>query len=447
MSHIFRRSANFGGTTTERLPSVVAADGVWVTDEHGKRYLDAAGGAVVVNIGHGVTEIRRAMVEQAERVSYVHATEFTTPALEELGEKMAPILPMKAPSIYPVSGGSEAVETAFKMARAFHLANGQPSRHKIISRWGSYHGNTRATLDASGRAPLRAPYLPWLGAGIHVPAVYEYRCLMSDHPSACGIAHANELERVILEQGAETVAAFIAEPIGGATLGATVPPDDYWPAVAEVCNRHGVLLIADEVMTGFGRTGTWFGVDHWAVQPDLIASGKGCSSGYWPLGLTVASGRVASALDEGGFVHGFTYSHHAVGAAVGAAVVERLVADDLVAQSRDKGARLKAQLIDRLSRNPYVGEVRGRGLLVGLELVADRDTKEPFDRAARVTERVVAACKMKGVLVYPGSGMANGTDGDMILFGPPFVISNSEVDQVVDITTQVIGAIETLPAT
>ncbi len=438
MSHIFRRAA-------ADAPRAVAAEGVWITDEHGNRYLDAAGGAVVVNIGHGVPEIRHAMLEQLERVSYVHGTEFTTAALEELGEKLAPLLPMQAPSIYPVSGGSEAVETAFKMARAFHLANGDEARHKIISRWGSYHGNTRAALAASGRAPLRAPYLPWLDSAIHVPAVYEYRGPMPKHPRACGMAHAAELEAAIREQGAETVAAFIAEPIGGATLGASVPPDDYWPAIAEVCERHGVLLIADEVMTGFGRTGTWFGVDHWGVKPDLIASGKGCASGYWPLGLTVASGRVASALQDGGFVHGLTYSHHAVGAAVGVAVLERLVADDLVSQSRDKGGRFKAQLMERLANSPHVGEVRGRGLLVGVELVADRETREPFPRSARITERVLAACKAEGLLVYPGTGMVDGTDGDVILFGPPFVISDSELEQVVEITVQVVGGVEKLP--
>jgi len=439
MSHIFSRAA-------VRLPRVVASEGVWITDEHGKRYLDACGGAVVVNVGHGVPEIRRAMSEQVERVSYVHGPEFTTEALESLGEKLAPLLPMEQPSIYPVSGGSEAVETAFKMARAFHLANGQAGRHKIISRWGSYHGNTRATLDAGGRVPMRAPYLPWLNAGIHVPAVYEYRCPMSGHPRACGAAHAAELDRTILEQGPDTVAAFIAEPIGGATLCASVPPDDYWPAVAEVCRRHGVLLIADEVLTGFGRTGKWFGIEHWGVQPDLIASGKGCSSGYWPLGLTIASGRVAGALCAGGFVHGFTYSHHAVGAAVGVAVVDRLVADDLVAQSRDKGERFKALLAEQLSSLPHVGEVRGRGLLVGVELVADRDTREPFPRSDRVTERVLSACKADGLLAYPGTGMVDGTDGDAILFGPPFVISDGELEQVVDITAQVLGAIETLPS-
>lgn len=433
MSHIFARSAT-------PLPRAVSAEGVWITDEDGRRYLDGSGGAIVVNIGHGADEVRHAMAEQADRVSYVHGTSFTTEALERFGERLAPHLPMPDPSIYPVSGGSEAVETAFKMARAFHLANGNEGRHKIISRWGSYHGNTRGALDASGRAPLRAPYLPWLDKAIHVPPVYEYRCPMPDHPNACGAAHAAELERVILAEGPESVAAFIAEPIGGATLGAVVPPDDYWPAVTEVCRRHGVLVIADEVMTGFGRTGTWFGVDHWGVQPDLLTSGKGCSAGYWPLGLTVASGPVAGALHRGGFVHGFTYSHHAVGAAVGEAVLRRLERDDLVEDSRVKGERLTAMLREALGEHPNVGDIRGRGLLVAVEFVADRGTKAPFPRAERVTERVVAACKERGLLVYSGTGCADGTDGDLIMFGPPFVISDVELARLVQITAEAIRA-------
>jgi len=436
VSHIFARSAT-------PLPKAVSAEGVWITDENGKRYLDGSGGAIVVNIGHGVDDVRHAMTEQAAKVSYVHGTSFTTEALEEFGERLAPHLPMDDPAIYPVSGGSEAVETAFKMARAFHLASGDDGRHKIISRWGSYHGNTRGALDASGRAPRRAPYLPWLDKAIHVPPVYEYRCPMPDHPRACGAAHAAELERVILAEGPETVAAFIAEPIGGATLGAVVPPEDYWPSVVEVCRRHGVLVIADEVMTGFGRTGKWFGVDHWNVQPDLLTSGKGCSAGYWPLGLTVASGRVAVALREKGFVHGFTYSHHAVGAAVGTAVLERLERDDLVERSLTRGDALQAMLRGLLGEHPHVGDIRGSGLMVAIEFVADRETKAAFPRADKVTERMVAACKERGLLVYSGTGCADGTDGDLIMFGPPFVISDAELDQLVSITAEAVG--EVLP--
>jgi len=435
MSHVFPRVG------AAPLPTAVSAEGVWITDSDGKRYLDGSGGAIVVNIGHGDAEVVEAMREQAARVSYVHGTAFTTEALERYASDLAPLLPIDDPFVYPVSGGSEAVETAFKMARAFHIANGEDTRHKIISRWGSYHGNTRGALDASGRRPLRAPYLPWLDKAIHVPPVYEYRCTMPEHPVACGKAHADELERVIVDEGPDTVAAFIAEPVGGATLGASVPPSDYWHSIADVCLKHGVLLIADEVMTGFGRTGKWFGMDNWGVRPDIMTAGKGCSAGYWPLGLTVASGRIAHTLREKGFVHGFTYSHHAVGAAVGSAVLKRLVEGNLIERSRVQGELLISRLHETFAEAPHVGDIRGLGLMVAVEIVRDRGKAEPFPRADKVTERVVAACKERGLLVYSSTGSANGTDGDLIMFGPPFIITDDEIDQLVHVTAEAIASV------
>jgi adenosylmethionine-8-amino-7-oxononanoate aminotransferase len=437
MSHVLSRVAF-------PLPTAVSAEGVWITDSDGKRYIDASGGAIVVNIGHGDPLIIEAMLEQARRLSYVHGNYFTTDALEAFADALAPRLPMDDPLIYPVSGGSEAVETAFKMARAFHIGNGEGTRHKIISRWGSYHGNTRGALDASGREPLRAPYLPWLDKGIHVPRVYEYRCELPGHPVGCGKAHAEELARTIEAEGPETVAAFIAEPVGGATLGATVPPPDYWPAIAEVCERYGVLVIADEVMTGFGRTGVWFGVDNWKVRPDILTSGKGCSAGYWPLGLAVATGRVGNLLRDKGFVHGFTYSHHAVGAAVGTAVLGRLEEEDLVEAGRAQGEALLDGLREALGQHANVGDIRGLGPMMAVEFVRDRSTKEPFPRAEKVTERLVAACKERGLLVYSGTGCADGKDGDLIMFGPPFILTRELIDRIVEITADAVGAI--LPA-
>ncbi|MDP9343095.1 MAG: aspartate aminotransferase family protein [Actinomycetota bacterium] len=434
MSHVFPR------VLARSLPTAVRAEGVWIEDVDGKRYLDGAGGAIVVNVGHGDAEIARAMAEQAARVGYVHGTAFTTEALESYADELAPLLPMDEPRIYPVSGGSEAVETALKLARAYHLARGEPSRHRIIARWGSYHGNSRGALDASGRGPLRAPYLPWLGQALHVPPVYEYRCPWPRHPEGCGRQHAQALERAIIEAGAGTVAAFIAEPVAGATLGAAVPPDDYWPEVAEVCRRHGVLLIADEVMTGFGRTGTWFGCDHWAVRPDILVAGKGASSGYWPLGLCVASGEVFDTVKAGGFVHGFTYSHHAVGAAVGRAVLARLKADDLVERCRAQGELLRKELADALADHPMVGDVRGLGLMVGVELVQDRDSKQAHPRSEQVTERVVAGARERGLLLYSSTGCADGTNGDLVMLGPPFTISDQERGLLVERTAAAVAA-------
>jgi adenosylmethionine-8-amino-7-oxononanoate aminotransferase len=419
----------------------VRAEGAAIWDSEGKRYLDAAGGAIVTGIGHGDRDVVRAMSEQSGRLDYVHGTEFTTEALEAYADELAPLLPMDGARIYPVSGGSEAVETALKMARAYHLARGEESRRKVVARKGSYHGNTLGALDASGRDPLRRPYLPWLGRAIHVPAAYEYRCPNPGHPKGCGAWHAERLDEAIRKEGPGTVACFIAEPISGATLGAAVPPDDYWPAVAEVCRRHGVLLIADEVMTGFGRTGAWFASEHWNLRPDVLVAGKGVTSGYWPLGLTACSEEVFDVIDKGGFVHGFTYSHSAVGAAVARAVLAKLRDGGLVEAAKVKGELLMKELSGVLPDHPNVGDVRGRGLMIGVELVADRATKAPFDRSTQVAERVVDAAKDDGLILYSSTGCADGTNGDLLMLGPPFVISEEEIGEAADKTRRALEAI------
>jgi adenosylmethionine-8-amino-7-oxononanoate aminotransferase len=333
MSHVFHR------VLSRPLPRAVRAEGVWIEDAEGRRYLDGAGGAIVVNVGHGDRSLVDAMAEQSARTSYVHGTAFTTQALESYADAVAPVLPLDDPRIYPVAGGSEAVETAIKLARAFHLARGEDSRTLVIGRRASYHGNTLGALDAGGKDALRRPYEPWLGRFEHVDAAYEFRCPNPDHPAACGPWHAERLDRAIAEAGPSTVAAFIAEPVAGATLAAAVPTDDYWPAIAEVCRRHGVLLIADEVMTGFGRTGRWFGVDHWGVRPDVLTAGKGSTSGYFPFGFAACTSEVFETVRRTGFVHGFTWSHNGVGAAVAHAALRRLSEDDLVEASARQGER------------------------------------------------------------------------------------------------------------
>ena len=362
-------------------PVAVRAEGSTIWDASGRSYLDAAGGAIVVNIGHGRRSVGEAMAEQAGRVAYAHGSVFTSEPLEAYAAELGPHLPLDDPAIYPVSGGSEAIETALKLARAYHLARGEPDRLVVFSRWGSYHGNTLGALDLSGRKPLRRPYEGWLGRFRHLSAAYPYR---AGEPGANALETAEELaaelERAIEAAEPGTVAAFVGEPIVGATLAAAVPPDGYWPAIAEVCRRHGVLLIADEVMTGFGRTGRWFGLDHWGVRPDLLVAAKGATSGYWPFGFVAASGAIHDIVTApgAGFVHGFTYSHHAVGAAVAREVLRILETESLVEASAVKGQRLRQLLDERLADHPNVGEIRGRGLMVGVELVADRSTREPF---------------------------------------------------------------------
>lgn len=416
-----------------RLPVAVRASGATIWDADGRAYLDGAGGAVVVGIGHGRAEVAAVMAAQAGRVAYAHGTAFTTEALEAYAVEVGAVLPLEAPAIYPVSGGSEAVETALKMVRAYHLARGEAGRDVVLARRGSYHGNSLGALDLSGREPLRRPYAPWLGRFRHVSTPYPYRAgQRAAHALGSGAELAAELDGVIHEVGAGRVAAFVAEPVVGATLGAVVPPDDYWPAIAEVCRRHGVLLVADEVMTGFGRTGRWFASDHWDLRPDLLVAAKGATSGYWPFGFAAASGPVYETIAAAGFVHGFTFSHSAVGATVAREVLRILREEDLVAVSAAKGEQLRALLRERLDGHPHVGEVRGLGLMVGLELVADRATTAPFPRAERRLEAVVAGAKERGLLVYSGTGSANGVDGDTVLLGPPFVTTDEELVAIAD---------------
>lgn len=429
-----------------RLPVAVRASGATIWDADGRAYLDGAGGAVVVGIGHGRAEVAEVMAAQAGRVAYAHGTAFTTEALEAYAAEIGALLPLRAPAIYPVSGGSEAVETALKMVRAYHLARGETGRDVVLARRGSYHGNSLGALDLSGREPLRRPYAPWLGRFRHVSTPYPYRAgQRAAHALADAAELAAELDGVIGEVGAGRVAAFVAEPVVGATLGAVVPPDDYWPAIAEVCRRHGVLLVADEVMTGFGRTGRWFAGDHWGLRPDLLVAAKGATSGYWPFGFAAASGPVYETIAAGGFVHGFTFSHSPVGAAVAREVLRILREEDLVAASATKGERLRALLRDRLDGHPHVGEIRGLGLMVGLELVADRATTAPFPRAERRLEAVVAGAKARGLLVYSGTGSANGVDGDTVLLGPPFVTTDEELVAIADRLAAAIDVATTGP--
>ena len=435
-SHVFHR------VLTRSLPRAVRAEGVWIEDADGRRYLDGAGGAIVVGVGHGERTLVDAMAEQSARTSYVHGTVFTTDALEEYADALAPLLPLHDPRIYPVSGGSEAVETAIKLARAYHLARGEADRTVIIGRNASYHGNTIGTLDVGGKAALRRPYEPWLGRFPHVDAAYEYRCPNPNHPAGCGAWHAERLERAFAEAGPETVAAFVAEPVAGATLAAAVPTEDYWPAIAEVCRGYGVLLIADEVMTGFGRTGRWFAVDHWAVRPDVLTAGKGSTSGYVPFGFAACSGEVFETVREAGaFVHGFTWSHNGVGAAVAHAALRRLAEHDLVDASARQGERLLKGLSSALADDPIVGDVRGIGLMIGVELVSDRASKVPFARADQVTERAVAAARERGLLVYSSTGHVDGFDGDLIMLGPPLLISDDECDLVVERTAAAVASV------
>ena len=430
MSSVFPRGKD--------LPVAVSTAGCFVEDAVGNRYLDAAGGAIVSAVGHGRTEIVDAIAAQLRRVDFVHSVSFRTEAVERYASELAAVVPMEGARVYPVAGGSEATETALKLARAVQLARGEEHRVTLLSRDGSYHGNSLGALDVSGRRRLRAPYQPWLGRSVQLPVVNEYRCPNPHHPRACGRWHAQRLEEEIVRRG--DVAAFIAESVGGATVGVAVPPDDYWPAVAEVCRRHGVLLIVDEVMAGFGRTGRWFGIDHWGVSPDIMVCGKGAASGYWPLGLCIASGAIYEEVAVTGFVHGFTFSHHGAGAAAGLEVLRIMREEGLVEAARHQGGKLLAGLVAALD-HPHIGDIRGIGLLLGVEFVADRMSKEPFPPGERITDRVMASARSQGLLTYAGRGAATGDSGDAVLLGPPLNISDEEVDLIVERLAAAVRAV------
>ena len=415
------------------LPTIARGEGVWLEDTEGRRYLDGSGGAVVVNIGHGRREVAEAMARQAETAAYVHGTQFTSGPLEEYARRLSAHAPGDCNRLYLVSGGSEANETAVKLARAFHLARGEPTRHKVVRRSIGYHGNTLATLALSGRPNLQAPYLPLLASTPEAAAPFCYRCPLGRTYPDCVVACVDEVETVIEREGPETVAAVIAEPVLGAAAGAAVPPDEYGQRLRAICDRHRVLLIADEVMTGFGRTGRFFAGEWSGVVPDVMTLGKGMSGGYVPVGGVLVREEIVKALEHaGGFVHGFTFSHHAVTAAACLATLDILEREGLVERARERGELLFA-LLEPLRAHPHVGDVRGRGLMAGIELVADKATRRPFPRAERRAEGLAARCFERGLVVYPSTGCANGTDGDLVMLAPPFVVTEDELGQAVSI--------------
>jgi adenosylmethionine-8-amino-7-oxononanoate aminotransferase len=442
--------AVFHRRLAHEYPVIDRAEGVYLYDTTGRRYIDAVGGALVVNIGHGVTDIAEVMASQAARVAFAHGTQFTNEPLETYAEALREVVPLSDPKVYLVSGGSEAVETALKLARQVSVARGDLGRYKVIARWGSYHGATLGALSASGRSSLRRPYAPLLIDVPHIPPAYCYRCRLGyagERPvgladRACGAACADALEAEILRQGPEMVAAFIAEPVVGATLAAAVPPPDYWPKVRDICDRYGVLLIADEVMTGFGRTGRWFAVDHWNVTPDILVSAKGASGGYYPLGVVLVEGELVGEIREGSrnFTHGFTYANGVMGPAVGMAVLKHLKSYELVAASARLGEVLLHKL-QALRDLRTVGDVRGLGLMAGVEIVADKTSQAPYARNERVAERVQAAALARGVNVYCCTGLVNGVDGDGILLGPPFIVTDQQLDEITTVLREAISEV------
>jgi len=413
------------------FPTAVRGEGAYLWDDQGRRMLDAAGGAIVVSVGHGVVEIADAIANQARRLAYVHGSELTSEPVETLAIEMAKRAPVEDARLFLVSGGSEATETAIKLARQYHVARGDTGRYKIVSRWPSYHGASLGALAVSGRPTLRRDFEPLLAPMPHIGAPYPYRCALSGCGSVCSLECARQLDATLGAEEPGTVAAFIAEPVIGASAGAVVPPPDYYAMVREICDRHGVLFIADEVMTGMGRTGKWFGMEHWpGVQPDILTTGKGVTSGYVPGGAVLVSGAVADVVDAaGGFHHGFTYSHHPVVAAAGLAVIRYLERHDLIRRAAETGEYMQRRLRG-LGDLPAVGETRGLGLMAAVEIVADRGSRAPYPRSERMAQRIQAEALRRGVIVYASGGQMDG-DGDLLMLGPPLVITREQVDEAI----------------
>jgi adenosylmethionine-8-amino-7-oxononanoate aminotransferase len=435
--HVFYRRANHPHPMVER------GEGVYLYDTEGRRYLDGSGGAIVVNVGHGVREIADAMARQAAQAAYAHPTVFTSRPAEAYAAALAEVVPLPDARFFFLSSGSEAVETAIKLARQVQVERGRSGRYLVISRWQSYHGTTLGALAVAGKPKMRRPFLPMLPEVPHIPPPYCYRCPFDLTYPGCHLRCADALEEEIKRIGPDNVAAFIAEPVSGATLGAVVPPDGYWHRIRDICDRHGVLLIADEVMTGFGRTGRWFALQHWDVVPDIVAMSKGTAGGYCPLSVTAARGELVDAIvsGSGDFVHGGTFSHHPVATAAGLATLRYLQQHDLVARAARKGELLGGKLRQGLEDPPCVGDVRGIGLMWGIEFVAHRDSKEPFPPETHFAQRVAEAAFERGLIVYPSSGCVDGTAGDHLTLGPPFVITAEQMDEMVALLRHAVEAV------
>ena len=417
---------------TTRYPLVVRGEGCWLYDADGRGYLDACGGAFVSSLGHGVREIADAMADQARRLAYVSGASMTHEAVEELSAELAALAPGDLDRVYPLSSGSDAIEAALKLARQYWVDSGRPAKHKIIALAPAYHGNTLLALSASAREHYKTLFRDWLVDVIRIPAPYAYRCACGGSPPYCDACSAAALEAAIEREGPESVAAFVAEPVGGSSTGASVPPAGYFRRVREICDRYDVLLVVDEVLAGAGRTGTWSSIDHFAVTPDVAVYGKGIAAGYAPLAAVVAPRRIVDVLaaGAGALVHAQTFSHHPVSCAAGVATIRYLRRARLVERCAAVGPVFHARL-EALRALPHVGDVRGRGLLAGVELVEDVDTRVPFPRAVRFAETFAAAALEAGLVVWPNVGQANGVDGDLVMLAPPFVIEETEMDEIV----------------
>jgi adenosylmethionine-8-amino-7-oxononanoate aminotransferase len=434
----------------DTMPAIVSGSGLYLHDVDGRVFVDATGGAAVACLGHAHPKVLEAMQAQMQAVSYVHSGSFTTPIVETLGQVLAENAPDPINHTYLVSGGSEAVESALKLARQYHVEAGAQGQHHFIARHQSYHGNTFGALSASGHPARRRIYEPMLLPFHHVDPCYYYRhATAGETPEAYAIRAADSLEAKIKALGPETVAAFVAETVVGATLGAVTAEAGYFPRIREICDRYGVLLILDEVMSGLGRTGTMHAFEQEGIVPDMVTLAKGLAGGYQPIGAVMIADRVFDrlALGSRAFQHGLTYSGHPVAAAAALAVQKTIADESLLENVARMGNRLSTALHSRFGQHPHVGNIRGRGLLKGIEFVADRATKAPFDASLKIHERLKTTAMDLGLMIYPNGGCRDGVAGDHMLIAPPFNVTSDEIDLIVDLVGQTVDRVfEEMPA-
>lgn len=429
MSHVFPRH------TKSQPPVAVRGQGVYLYDADGKQYLDGSGGAAVSCLGHGDADVIAAIQKQAETLAYAHTSFFTSEVAETLAGKIIASASETLARVYFVSGGSEAVESALKLARQYFVEINEPKRHRFIARRQSYHGNTLGALAAGGNAWRKQPFAPIIIATSHIAPCYEYRGLQTRETQfEYGQRVANELETEILRLGPETVAAFIAEPVVGATLGAVPAVPGYFKRIREICDQYGVLLILDEVMCGMGRTGTLFAYEQEDIVPDIVTIAKGLGGGYQPIGAMICSAGIYQAIEDGTgfFQHGHTYIGHPIACAAANVVLDKLTSGGLAARSNHMGAILQSRLKTAFGQHPHIGDIRGRGLFVGLEIVADRGAKTPFDPNLAINATLKKAAFAAGLACYPMGGTLDGLRGDHILLAPPFILEETHIDEIVD---------------
>ena len=436
--HLFHRDLTYS------YPIIVGGEGIYMFDDTGKRYIDAAAGATNVTLGHGRARIVAAMAEQAKKLAYCFSTHFTNQPALDLAQRITALAPGALNHAYFVSGGSEANETAFKIARLHHVQRGKSQKHLVISRWRGYHGATLGAMAASGLVSQRTLFSPVLPTAPHISPCYCYRCKFAGcEEGKCNLACARELEQEILHAGPDNVSAFIAEPIVQAGIAAAVPPPDYFPLIRKICDKYDVLFIADEVVNSFGRTGKYFAVEHWGVEPDIIVFAKALGSGYSPLGGLVFHDKIHRSFTESGitFPHIYTFVNNPVSARVGLEVLDIIEEENILEHVTEMGEYMLRRLKE-LQRHAIVGEVRGKGLLLGIELVQNRATKEPFPTSLSVDKRTREILLEKGLSVSTSTGAVDGIKGDSLQLSPPLIITRDQIDQVIRIIDEGLGELE-----